>query len=243
VASCPLLREHLRAAARAERLARQVDRLEKQVLGRTGSLALQFDRVLQLLERWGYVRGWALTGAGGRLARIYHEQDLLVAECAERGMFDGLKVPEMAGLASVFTYEARGPSSVAPLAPKWPSGRLEERWRAIQSVARDLAGDEQAAGLPVTRAPDAGFAALAYGWARGQELGRLLAPLETGPGARGTTISAGDFVRNVKQLIDLLRQLGQVLPDEGSAAVARQAAEALFRGVVAASSVVSAPRA
>jgi ATP-dependent RNA helicase HelY len=243
VASCPLLREHLRAAARAERLARQVDRLEKQVLGRTGSLALQFDRVLQLLERWGYVRGWALTGAGGRLARIYHEQDLLVAECAERGMFDGLKVPEMAGLASVFTYEARGPSSVAPVAPKWPSGRLEERWRAIQAVAHDLADDEQAAGLPVTRAPDAGFAALAYGWARGQELGRLLAPLETGPGARGTTISAGDFVRNVKQLIDLLRQLGQVLPDEGSAAAARQAAEALFRGVVAASSVVSAPRA
>ena len=75
-----------------------------------------------------------------------------------------------------------------------------------------------------------------------RELGRLLAPLETGAGARGTVVSAGDFVRNVKQLIDLLRQLGQVLPDEGSAAVARQAAEALFRGVVAASSVVSAPR-
>jgi ATP-dependent RNA helicase HelY len=242
VAACPLLREHLRAAARAERLARQMDRLENQVLGRTGSLALQFDRVLQLLERWGYVRGWALTGAGGRLARIYHEQDLLVAECAERGMFDGLKVPEMAGLASVFTYEARGPSSVALLTPKWPSGRLDERWRAIEAVAHDLAGDEQGAGLPVTRAPDAGFAALAYGWARGQELGHLLAPLETGPGARGTAISAGDFVRNVKQLIDLLRQLGQVLPDEASAAAARQAAEALFRGVVAASSVVSTPR-
>jgi ATP-dependent RNA helicase HelY len=241
VASCPLLRDHLRAAARAERLARQVDRLEKQVLGRTGSLALQFDRVLQLLERWAYVRGWALTGAGGRLARIYHEQDLLVAECAERGMFDGLKVPEMAGLASVFTYEARGPSSVAPLAPRWPSGGVEERWHAVQAVARELAADEQAAGLPVTRAPDAGFAALAHGWAQGQELGRLLVPLETGPQARGAVISAGDFVRNVKQLIDLLRQLGQVLADQGSAKVARQAADALFRGVVAASSVVSGP--
>ena len=120
VASCPALRDHLRAAARAERLARQVDRLEKQVLGRTGSLALQFDRVLQLLERWGYVRGWALTGAGGRLARIYHEQDLLVAECAERGLFDGLRVPEMAGLASVFTYEARGPRRWCHWPPSGP---------------------------------------------------------------------------------------------------------------------------
>ena len=78
---------------------------------------------------------------------------------------------------------------------------------------------------------------------RGQELGRLLTPLDTGPDARGTAISAGDFVRNVKQLIDLLRQLGQVLPDAGSAEAAHQAAEALFRGVVAASSVLNGPRA
>ncbi len=235
-----MLGEHLRAVIRAERLARQVDRLESQVLGRTGSLALQFDGVLQLLERWGYVRGWALTGAGGRLARIYHEQDLLVAECAERGLFDGLNAPEMAGLASMFTYEARGPSPVAPLAPKWPSRRVEERWPAVQAVSQELGADEQAVGLPVTRPPDAGFAALAHGWARGQELGKLLVPIETGPQARAG-ISAGDFVRNVKQLIDLLRQLGQVLADEGSAEVARQAADALFRGVVAASSVVSRP--
>ena len=242
VVPCPLLRDHLRAAVRAERLARQVDRLEKQVQGRTASLALQFDRVLQLLERWGYVRGWALTAAGGRLARIYHEQDLLVAESAERGVFDGLSAPEMAGVASVFTFEARGPSSAGPLAPRWPSGRAQERWPAIQAVAQELAADEQAVGLPVTRSPDPGFAALAHGWARGQELGKLLEPLETGPHARAV-ISAGDFVRNVKQLIDLLRQLGQVLPDEGSAEVARQAADALFRGVVAASSVLSGPRA
>ncbi len=241
VASCPSLPDHLRAAARAERLARQVERLEKQVLGRTGSLALQFDRVLQLLERWGYVKGWALTAAGERLARIYHEQDLLVAECAERGLFDGLKVPEMAGLASVFTYEARGPAPVAGLATRWPSGRPEERWQAVQTVARELSADEEAIGVPVTRAPDSGFAALAFGWARGQDLGQLLAPLEKGPQARGAIISAGVFVRNVKQLIDLLRQLGQVLPDQGSAEVARQAADALFRGVVAASSVVSRP--
>jgi ATP-dependent RNA helicase HelY len=239
VASCPLLRDHLRAAGRAERLARQVERLEKQVLGRTESLAVQFDRVLQLLERWGYVRGWALTAAGARLARIYHEQDLLVAECAERGIFDGLNVPEMAGVASVFTYEARGPSSVAPVALKWPPGRAEERWHAAQAVARELSADEQTVGLPGSRAPDAGFAALAFGWAKGHDLARLLAPVEVGPQVRGTVISAGDFVRNIKQLIDLLRQLGQVLADEGSAGVAREAADVLFRGVVAASSVVS----
>ena len=108
VASCPDLRAHLRAAARAERLGHQVDRLQKQVLGRTESLARQFDRVLRVLEEWGYVRGWSLTPAGTRLARVYHEQDLLVAECAERSLLDGLRPPEMAAMVSVFTYEARG---------------------------------------------------------------------------------------------------------------------------------------
>ena len=67
-----------------------------------------------------------------------------------------------------------------------------------------------------------------------------MAPLDAGPHGRVASLSAGDFVRNVKQLIDLLRQFGQVLPDPAAAAAARQAADALFRGVVAASSVVNA---
>ena len=52
-------------------------------------------------------------------------------------------------------------------------------------------------------------------------------------------LSGGDFVRNVKQLIDLLRQIGEVAPQPGHRA--RSPARppiALFRGVVAASSAI-----
>jgi len=240
VASCPDARGHLRAAARAERLARQVERLERQVRGRTESLARQFDRVLQVLERWGYVQGWALTEPGARLARLYHEQDLLLAECAERGLFHDLRPAEMAALASVFTYEPRGPMSNVVATARLPTGRVEERWRVVQAVARDLNLDEEAWSLPATRPPDAGFAALAYNWARGQDLARALSAGESPSEARGPVMAAGDFVRNIKQLIDLLRQLGQVLPEPASASAARKAVDALFRGVVAASSVVGA---
>ena len=238
MAACPDLRHHLRADARAERLARQVERLERQVKGRTDSLARQFDKVLQLLERWGYVRGWSLTPAGARLARIYHPQDLLVAESAERGILDGLAPAEIAGVASVFTYEARGPLAAEAGAPRLTNRRLDERWHRTEAVSRELNADEEALGLPLTRPPDSGFVALAHGWARGKDLAALLAPAEEAPGTRSVAISAGDFVRNVKQLTDLLRQLGEVLPDEGAAESARRAATALFRGVVAASSVI-----
>ncbi|HEX9547422.1 MAG TPA: DEAD/DEAH box helicase, partial [Acidimicrobiales bacterium] len=88
VAECPDLRQHLKAADRAERLARDAERLERRIRGRTESLARQFDRVLRVLEAWGYVDGWALTDAGRRLARTYHESDLLVAEALARGLLD-----------------------------------------------------------------------------------------------------------------------------------------------------------
>jgi ATP-dependent RNA helicase HelY len=250
VAACPELRAHLRAAARADRLAHHLERLEKQVKGRSESLARQFDRVLGLLGRWGYVDGWELTPAGQRLSRLYHPSDLLVAECAERGLLASLPPAEMAALVSVFTYEARGPAGLAPaLGPAMPTRRLDQRWRGVEAVAADLNAAEELAGLPLTRPPDAGFAALAYGWAKGDELSDLLVspegevPPRPGRRRRGrpepAPLSAGDFVRNVKQLIDLLRQLAGALEDGAAATSAAKAADELFRGVIAASSVVA----
>jgi ATP-dependent RNA helicase HelY len=210
------------------RLRGDVERLERRIRGRTESLARQFDRVLRILEAWGYVDGWSLTPAGERLARIYHEADLLVAECVEAGLFDGLDPAAVAGLASCFTYETRGPG--AGPSPWFPSGKVRHRWTEVERLARELNLAEEDAGLPVTRPPDPGFLALAYGWAAGEDLDDVIADEE---------MSGGDFVRNVKQLIDLLRQLGDMAPDPATAKAARTAADNLFRGVVAASSVVN----
>jgi ATP-dependent RNA helicase HelY len=99
----------------------------------------------------------------------------------------------------------------------------------LQRLSRELNLAEDEAGLPLTRPPDAGFFALAYSWAAGDDLADVIADED---------ISGGDFVRNVKQLIDLLRQLGDVAPEPATAKAARDAADRLFRGVVAASSVV-----
>ena len=65
--------------------------------------------------------GWSLTEAGERLARIYHESDLLIAECAGQGLLDGLDPAELAGLVSVFTYEARGPGEPGRLVSHAPA--------------------------------------------------------------------------------------------------------------------------
>jgi ATP-dependent RNA helicase HelY len=230
VAACPEREAHLRAFERAERLRHQAAQLERRVRSRAESLARQFDRVLRVLEAWGYVDGWRLTEAGEQLAHIYHEADLLVAECLRAGLFDGLSPAEVAALASVFTYEARPGPGPGP-AGGFPTPRVRHRFGEVEHLAHELNLVEHDAGLRPTRAPDPGFATLAFGWASGEDLADVLGDEE---------ITGGDFVRNVKQLIDLLRQLGEVATDPATAASCRRAADDLFRGVVAASAVVEA---
>jgi ATP-dependent RNA helicase HelY len=232
VATCPGRTGHLKAAAAVDRLERDVARLERRVRGRSESLARQFDRVLRVLEAWGYVNGWELTDAGGLLARLFTETDLLVAEALRGRLFDGLAPPELVALVSCFTFEERGPEGARSGGPAhWPSGTLARRYRDLERIWRDLNADEDDAGLPETRPLDAGFAAAVFDWASGDDLADVLG---------GDELTGGDFVRNVKQCIDLLRQIAEVASDPATGAAASSAADVCFRGVIAASSVVQA---
>jgi ATP-dependent RNA helicase HelY len=228
VAACPDLAGHLRAARRGERLEVEARRVERRLSQHRDSLDRQLDAVLDLLSHWGYVRGWSLTGRGRRLARLYHEADLLVAHSLELGLWDGIPAPEVAGLAAGFTYEPRGPVEVAT----GPDRRLRRRWQEVEALSRELTTAERDRRLVITRPLDPGFMDSARAWAEGSDLEQVLAADLT---------SGGDFVRNVKQLIDLLRQVEGVAPAPATAAAAGEAARRLFRGVVAASSVVETP--
>jgi ATP-dependent RNA helicase HelY len=106
---------------------------------------------------------------------------------------------------------------------------VRHRWAEIDRLAGELNRAEEEAGLPRTRRPDPGFVGLAHAWAAGEDLAEVISDEE---------ISGGDFVRNVKQLIDLIRQLGDHVLAPAAASTARQAADRLFRGVVAASSLL-----
>jgi superfamily II RNA helicase len=201
----------------------------------------ELEAVLAVLERRGYLDRWTVTQAGGRLAGLYHEADLLIAEALESGQLDGLDPPSLAAVASGFCYEARRERE-APLPA--PNAKVGRRLEAIEDLSEALADEERHMRLPATRGVDSGFAALIYDWAKGRDLRQVLQP-GAGPGRRGRRsaplMSGGDFVRNVKQVIDLLRQVTMVAREPDTAHSARVAAEGLLRDVVAASSVVSIP--
>ncbi|HWL44167.1 MAG TPA: DEAD/DEAH box helicase [Ilumatobacter sp.] len=230
----PDLKERLRVAAQAERLADEIRQLEQRVEHRNGTLVREFDQVLAVLGELGYVdvAGWALTDAGGVLARVFHESDLLVAETLRRGLLDGVDPATLAGLVSTFVYEHRSPDD--PPRPWFPSVEVRRRWEAIERLSYELATIERERGLAEHRPPDPTFFGVAYAWAAGEGFAEVVEAEQ----ASGGELTGGDFVRTVKQLVDLLGQIGNVAPSDATRQAARQAADAAFRGVVSDSATV-----
>ncbi len=207
-------------------LAREGRRLEQSLAQRESRAATlppgvvtAFRRLLGLLERRGYVHEWRLTERGERLRRIYNMMDLVLSETVERGWFDGLDGPATAALASAFTFEARRDTPESG----WPPG-LAGRGAELMSLWEEIAAAERHAGLPESRPPDPGFAGLAGRWTAGRSLFELFGDDDDA--------AVGDFVRNCRQLIDLLRQIRDLFPEPPSGVAA--ALRGLDRGVVAA---------
>ncbi|HKA97673.1 MAG TPA: DEAD/DEAH box helicase [Streptosporangiaceae bacterium] len=224
--ACPDREDHARQAERYARLEREVRKLETTVAGRSHVIARTFQRVCAVLGDLGYLKGDTVTPDGRRLADLYTELDLLAAECVRRGLWGGLDPADLAACVSALTFEARKAEDAAP--PRLPGGPVRETLAAMVSVWAELAAVEREHKLAFLREPDLGFAWAAHAWARGKPLESVLGP----------DLTAGDFVRAVKQLMDLLGQIAVAAGrDTPLGVTARQAIGALRRGVVAYSSV------
>ena len=164
---------------------------------------------------------------GEMLARVFHESDLLVTESIRLGLLDGVDAPTLAGLVSTFVYEHRSPDD--PPAPWFPDREADQRWRQIEQLSIELRTLEARQGLSEHRPPEPTFLAIAYAWVAGEGFAEVVAEEE---------LTGGDFVRTIKQLIDVLRQVAIVAPDPATRATARRASEAAFRGVVADASAI-----
>ncbi|HJQ48018.1 MAG TPA: DEAD/DEAH box helicase [Amycolatopsis sp.] len=221
---------NLRWVERYQRLAAETQALERKVAATTHSLARAFDRIRDLLDERGYLGKGAnrVTEHGAILMRLYSESDLLAAECIRHGVWEGLEPAELAAVVSTLVFEARRDSAGEP---RLPAGAVPRAWQDTSRLWVELAEDERRFRLDRTREPDAGFAWPVYRWARGETLEKVLTTAE----ASGQELSAGDFVRWSRQVIDLLDQIRTVLgKDHQVGAAAAKAVKALRRGVVAA---------
>jgi superfamily II RNA helicase len=225
-------------------------------------LTLQLSNRVAVLEELGYIDHWTLTPSGHRLGRIYHECDLLLAEALAAELLDGTEPAVLAGVVSSLIFEprrarrmGRGPGSGsgsghgsrgahrnappprrerrrAPLADRLGDKRVSElAWRgdALVMLSEHIREAEERHLVPRTRQPSAGLATAVTSWARGASFETVL-----GVAARDVgDLAAGDFVRTVKSVADLVQQVAHVATDPGTVRAAREAVNLLLRGVVA----------
>ncbi|MET3143519.1 UNVERIFIED_ORG: ATP-dependent RNA helicase HelY [Arthrobacter sp. UYEF10] len=230
---CSEREDHARWSERWWKLRRETDALVRQIQGRTNTIAKTFDRVCDVLSAYGYLEAGAdgrlaISPDGQRLRRIYGEKDLLISQALRLGALNDLDAVEVAALASVLVYQAKREDR--GLRPRMPSVSLESsvdvvirEWSALEDV-------EEANKLPLTAEPELGLVWPMYKWAKGRHLQDVL---------NGTDLAAGDFVRWVKQVIDLLDQLAKIPGlDPRVSRLCAEAISLIRRGVVAYSSVL-----
>lgn len=244
---CPDREDHARWAERWQRLKKEHDRLVGRVEGRTGSIAKLFDRTCDVLLTLGYLEHPAddgpegvsgrdggdgtelrVTDDGRWLRRLYAENDLLLAECLRRGVWDDLDAPALAAVVSTCVYSGRRDDPAEPYVPGGPHGVLARALDATVRVWSEVEDLESEHRLDATGELDLGLVAAVHRWAVGRSLDAVL---------RGSEIAAGDFVRWCKQVIDVLDQLATAAPTPALRRTANQAIDRLRRGVVAYSSV------
>ena len=209
---------HARIAERADRINRESDGLRLRVENRTHVIAKIFDRICNVLTHLGYIEGDKPLGQGKILAKIFAESDLLLTESIRREIFSGLSATELLSVASAMIYQGRGSEAYAP---KMPHENVANALVEVSRVWIELEALENEYDVKTQREPDFGFCYASYRWANGHSLSSIL---------KGTDMTVGDFVRSIKQLIDLLTQIGGAAEDLRP--ICREGIKRLDRGVV-----------
>lgn len=240
---CPDFQDHMKWGHRWMRETRELERLRQRYDSRTGSVARQFDRICEILDRLGYlertdhdgVRDYTLTEQGQLLRRLYSERDLVLAQAITEGVLDDLSAPQIAALLSSLLYEARRGEGGEPRRyPGGPHGLVAQRARELKYLDEQVLVLCEDAGMDSYLQPlDFGIVDIIYDWAYGDSLAQVL---------EHTELTGGDFVRNAKRLADVLQQIAVAEPYMGEqhamlAARAREAFDAVNRGIVAYSGV------
>ena len=214
---------HAVAAAKILRLRREAEREQASALGKANSLGVQFDRVCDVLDDLGYLEADELTDAGQMLRRIYNELDLVAAEAIRRGVLSELDPPQLAAVLSTLVYESRPGRDMEH--PRMPDPASERACSVLRNLWREVGVVERRHGRERGRDLDIGFASAAWRWASGQDLAKVL---------RNSPLAPGDFVRWVRQVVDLAAQVAQAAGPGDLRRTARLTIAAMRRGVIAA---------
>ena len=227
--SCPDRDAHMRWIHRWRKAARDRDRAERSISARSSHLAREFDRVLAVLTALDYVQidqdqTAAITPKGRLLERIFSDRDLVVCEAVSEGVLSNVKPATLAAVVSALVYETRR-DEAAP--EELPDRAFARTLHALSVITDQVAALERTHGLSLTPEPNPAMAGAVFRWARGAGFAASVEDMPVAP---------GDFVRHMRQVVDLLDHLEHLGGTEdvlATAVTARRARTLVLRGIVA----------
>ena len=179
---------------------------------------VQFRR--NVLEATGLADGWSLTETGMPLTKIFNESDLLVTRAISDGILDGLPPEELAALVSCFIFRSRGKEKRGKKSRE-SENFINESIKELMILNDEIERIEVGFGIQPNTPPDPGFAKVVFDWVSGRTLSEVLTKELTG----------GEFVRNIRLSVDLLKQISNVAAPE-TAKLSLRTVELMERGVV-----------
>ena len=189
---------------RAKKLQRKTARLRRRVHHEVGSIARQFNRVCEMLVELGYLREITVDDSGDLvptvwgavLQRVYGERALLATECLRRGVWQRLNAEELAVMCGVLSYEPR--RVVSGYSQEPPTEDWIDAYDNTLRIWAELDYAEERLRLQRTEMPESILGWVVRDWTRFRPLDELL---------RDSGLSAGDYIRWMKQTVDMLDQL------------------------------------
>ena len=173
-------------ARQARNQVRRLDRRLQELERALGSPHRQFEDMVALLERLGYVEAGHLLEKGEFASRLRY-QEILTTELAFARLLERYPAQEVAALLAGVDYEPGRYQAVQPIRL-----RVLERARILQTLLRRR-------GVPEAFSrwsPEP--CALAFHWYGGADFSRLL---------ELSTLQEGDIISILRREIDLLRQI------------------------------------
>jgi superfamily II RNA helicase len=184
-------------------LITQLKNLKKKKNKLENHLDRAIDLKFKFLERIGYIDKNEVLPRGEFASDIFGFE-ITATELYFDGLLHSLEPVEICAILSTLTYEKR----------RDETSRIRDRAfkklvkNYISKVEKILKIEKKIIGEEVTKLPDPGFVDAIIFWASGAEFEEMV--------NRFTRFAEGDIIRQIRQVIDLIRQFKRALRDDSS---------------------------
>lgn len=197
---CEHLRAHRRRLKRLKNLQKKYESLQRRMKESENMSYDAFKRMTSVLEVLGFVDldGYP-TEKGLLLANIHHENDILLAEAIDRGLFRNVKPSELVAFFAIFSLGPKDGGGFEKI-PRVRSQNIVHAFKQIRKLENQIHQTEIQQRVPsvhIQRGFSLRMAELSRLWSEGKDLDELIVK---------TTMSEGTIVNFLRRILNLMQQ-------------------------------------